>query len=348
MLTKIISEVSLVRLFVFALTIKKTVVSEKRMSGTMSLHSLIMGKVISAAAMRPLEDALSSIYWYKRDLRRFLEATLDLPELVAQLDWTQYKRTIVGQLVSRLFANQNRYGDNLMSLLLTVSDIDDPAWLIKETDGKALYTNACEAVSRLKKITEPYASVRTEQEEARKRRAEAKKASVARSSFAEALGELRTEFTTLVEMDAQARGYALEPFLKRLFQLFDVETKGSFKIAGEQLDGAFSLRGTEYLLEAKWRKELTPSTDLDAFSSKVRYKLDNTLGLFISINGFQPTAIDRAQRGDRPHYILMDGGDLTAVLEERIALPDLIEKKKQYAARSGEIMISAWLLIGSP
>lgn len=307
-----------------------------------------MGKVISVAAMKPLEDALSSIYWYKSDLRRFLGAALDLPELISQLDWTQYKRTIVGQLVSTLYANQNRYGDNLISLLLTVSDIEDPAWLIKETDGEALYAKARESVFRLKVLTKPYASVRAEEEEARKRRAEAKKASAARSTFEEAIAKLKTEFTALTNMDAQARGYALELFLKRLFQLFDVETKGSFKIAGEQLDGAFSLDGTEYLLEAKWRKDLTPSTDLDAFSSKVRYKLDNTLGLFISINGFQPAAIDRAQRGDRPHYILMDGGDLIAVLEGKIALPKLIEKKKQHAARSGEIMISAWLLIGSP
>jgi hypothetical protein len=68
--------------------------------------------------------------------------------------------------------------------------------------------------------------------------------------------------------------------------------------------------------------------------------LDNTLGLFLSMNGFQPNAVDLHSQG-RPVMILMDGADLNAVLEDRIALPELLTRKRQHAARTGEILLGA-------
>ena len=53
--------------------------------------------------------------------------------------------------------------------------------------------------------------------------------------------------------DFQARGYALEKLLNDLFLLYDLAPKSSFKITGEQIDGAFTFNNDEYLLEAKWR-----------------------------------------------------------------------------------------------
>jgi hypothetical protein len=41
----------------------------------------------------------------------------------------------------------------------------------------------------------------------------------------------------------------------------------------------------------------------------------------------------------------MDGADIAAVLEGRIGLPKLIDGKKQHAAQTGKIMISAFQLI---
>ena len=144
---------------------------------------------------------------------------------------------------------------------------------------------------------------------------------------------------------AQARGYALEKFLNDLFALFDIDAKAPFRITGEQIDGAFTFEG-EFLLEAKWQDEKTPLSDLDVFDRKVERKLDNTLGLFLSMNGFQDTAINISS-GGRPRVILMDGADLSAVIEGRISLPDLLRRKRQHAARTGEVFISAYTIIGS-
>jgi hypothetical protein len=37
---------------------------------------------------------------------------------------------------------------------------------------------------------------------------------------------------------------------------------------GEQIDGAFTLDGTEYLFEAKWHRELVNKAELAAFSER--------------------------------------------------------------------------------
>jgi len=69
------------------------------------------------------------------------------------------------------------------------------------------------------------------------------------------------------------------------------------------------------------------------------------LGLFISINGFEESAVTTHSQ-NRPVLLLMDGGDLTAVLEDRIGLPELLGRKRQHAAHSGEVFISAYRIMG--
>ena len=146
----------------------------------------------------------------------------------------------------------------------------------------------------------------------------------------EKVEELRQQFLELFGKLPQERGYALERLLNEMFAVFDIDAKAPFRLAGEQIDGAFTFEG-EYLLEAKWHQELTPA-DLDIFSSKVKRKLDNTLGLFVSMSGFQPTAVDL--HSNRAVVILMDSADLMPVLECRIELPELLKRKRQHAART--------------
>jgi len=120
--------------------------------------------------------------------------------------------------------------------------------------------------------------------------------------------------------------------------LFDLDPKSAFKITGEQLDGAFTFDGTDYLFECKWHKALISIQDLDAFSGKLSRKLDNTLGLFLSINGFSEDAVKAHSTGRRA-MILMDGSDLMAVLEGRIDLIQLLLRKRRHASQTGNIYL---------
>ena len=54
------------------------------------------------------------------------------------------------------------------------------------------------------------------------------------------------------------------------------------------------LENNDYLFEGKWRKSYSIQ-DMDAFSGKLARKLDNTLGLFCSIDGFSEDAVKALQ-----------------------------------------------------
>lgn len=153
------------------------------------------------------------------------------------------------------------------------------------------------------------------------------------------LDELKQSYLALVtDTDSQARGYALERLLYDLFELFDLDPKASFKLIGEQIDGAFSFEGTDYLLEARWRRDPSDVGQLDAFAGKVTRKLENTLGVFLAINGYSSEAI-QAHTKARPNIVLMDGADLMAVLEERIDFVTLLLRKKRHASQTGNIYL---------
>jgi hypothetical protein len=299
---------------------------------------------INPAVLHPLKEALVLAFWYKRDLRAFLASCLGRGELVAHLDWTDYKRAVVAQLVDSLAADQHRYFDDLLNLILATADIVDPSHLKRLEDGEKKYADAVAALRTLRKLVEPYRKLRDEKEDASRRREVERAQAELQRAINEKLHELRTEFYQIVSLPPQPRGYALERFLNGVFALFDIDAKAPFRITGEQIDGAFTFDG-EFLLEAKWQDEQTPLSDLDSFDKKVERKLDNTLGLFLSMNGYQDSAVGVHSRS-RPRMILMDGADLSAVIEGRISLPDLLRRKRQHAARTGDIFIGAYTLLG--
>lgn len=123
-----------------------------------------------------------------------------------------------------------------------------------------------------------------------------------------------------------------------LFELFDLDPKASFRNTGEQIDGAFALEGTEFLFEAKWKNERIGAADLDVFASKIKRKLENTLGAFLSINGFTEDGISAHSSGDLV-VLLLDGADLMAVFEGRIDFVSLLMRKKRHAAQTGKIYL---------
>ena len=142
----------------------------------------------------------------------------------------------------------------------------------------------------------------------------------------------------------QARGLALEPFLSELFEAFDLQPRGAFKITGEQIDGAFQLGSERFILEAKWEKDAVDERPISGFERKIDRRLDNTLGLFISLNGFSDDGVKAVQRS-RPNLILMDGRDLASVIEGCIDLRELIERKLRFAAETGDIYLPVHVIL---
>lgn len=59
-------------------------------------------KRISPQAIIALEHALSVIYWYKNDLKKYLYRFINQPEILSVINWTDPKRNIVARVVNML------------------------------------------------------------------------------------------------------------------------------------------------------------------------------------------------------------------------------------------------------
>lgn len=296
-------------------------------------------KRLSPAAIIALKEALCSIYWYKSDLRSFLSNCTNNPAFIGSLNWDNYKRQIVSDLIDELTRDQEMHIGALTKLCYEVTSITTFIHLEQLDGGEQKARRAREAVEQLKQLVEPHQDKVKDEQAAEKRRKERADKLKRNNAVREKLREINTQFMAIATgSNPQARGFDLERLMYDLFELFDLDPKASFKNTGEQIDGAFSLEGTDYLFEAKWQKDLVGVQDLDVFSSKVQRKLDNTLGVFLSMNGFSPDGVTAHSTG-RPSVILMDGADLMAVLEERIDFVTLLLRKKRHAAQTGSIFL---------
>jgi hypothetical protein len=295
-------------------------------------------KKVSPQALIALEDALSTIFHKKEDLKRYIEHAIDNSPIIATIDWQgNFKRTSVKELLDRLYANPVVYETCLFKLLEYTSNFDDFSHLkYWDADGK-MTRNAQEAIKKLRGQTKGYFERVVEEQEAEERRKKQLASLQNKISKSDKLENLKLSFYGLIsESNHQRRGYKLEKLLTELFELFDLSPKGPFKITGEQIDGSFTFEHTDFLLEAKWQADQICASDIYAFSGKIEGKHKLTMGLFVSLNGFSKDCI-KAIKNHVRCMLLMNGEDLIQVLEGRITLPELLLLKRRHAADTGEI-----------
>ena len=303
----------------------------------MSTRSNTVHKTISAAALQSLKQALSLVYWYKQDLRSFLSRSLSDTRVIARLNWDDYKRSIVSTLVDFLAQHEHRYQHDLIQLISSVCDMNDFTHLKSLEDGDTKAKDAENAVRALRTQFGGHQDIQEERRKIQERRKQHSTTMEELTALQTQLKSIKDSFYSLFKSDnTQKRGYVLESILKNMFDVFDLDPKASFKLVGEQVDGAFSFDGTDYLLEAKWQERPVSRADLDGLAAKVSRKLDNTLGLFVSINGYSEDGV-RVHGSGRSVLILMDGSDLTAVVEGRIDLVRLLLRKRRHASQTGNI-----------
>ena len=229
---------------------------------------------------------------------------------------------------------------DLTKLCNSVAELSSFAHLERLEDGATKAAQAKAAVAQLRTMVTPHQQATEDARASIRRQQLAAERNAASASVQAKLADFLRRYQQLVtSQDAQARGYELERLMYEIFRLFDLDPKASFKSRGEQVDGGFSFDGIDYLFEGKWVSGLVALADLDIFRGKLARKLDNTLGLFLSINGFAPAALE-ARSATREVLLLMDGEDLLAVLESRIGFRDLIMRKRRHAAQTGVTFLS--------
>lgn len=306
-------------------------------------------KKISSSAILALKDALTNIYWRKDDLKNFIYHAIKNKAIVATIEWnspTIPKFQNVSILVDRMMARLDIYEEDILLLFKEVCNIADFSHLKKWEDSDLKIKKAKDSVEALRKYSKGYFEILEEKEKEKERKERISQHVTETESFQKRMEILKQSFQEIaMSGKPQERGFQLEKFLNELFLFFDLDPKTSFKITGEQIDGAFTFENSDYLLEAKWQKKLVDSSELYVFASKLSGKLKNTLGLFISIDGFSKDC-NNVKAPDIRSMILMDGADLNAVLEGMIDLKDLLYRKRRHASETGNIYLSISKILG--
>lgn len=301
-------------------------------------------KKISPEVLLKLQNALSVIYWYKTDLRSFIASTIRDATILATQDWNDKnvpKRDLVQDLIRRFVNNEIRYQEDLLALIRAVADFSDFSHLKYLDDGEKKVQQAKEKVAALANSSKGYLTQLKELERKESQKAINLEKEQKRQIRQENLTNLKNDFFSIIsESSTQKKGYLFEKFLYNLFEYFDLDPKKSFRISGEQIDGAFSFDGNDYLLEAKWvsTSDITKSTIME-FGGKINEKLDNTLGVFISYNGFSDECQCLKTVGSLKPIFLVTGAEIMMILENRITLQDLLLRKRRHAAQRGEVFV---------
>ncbi len=292
--------------------------------------------------IQALKEALRSIYWYKDDLRLFLLA-LDLPgNLVIKQGWhddKEYKVRIVGKILDELLAKGDDGLGPMRRIIQAVLCMPNFDHLRNLEGGPAKVQAARRSVETLRRLVLSH-DESFELKSVEKEKAVINVRDVTKRTNDDIAG-LQNQFNELALVgDPRRRGFLFESFLRNLFTAFDLNPRGSFKITGEQIDGAFEFQNTQFLLEAKWQRERQSAAPLDAFSKKVERKLDNTLGLFIALNGFTEDGLEAFRKG-RPAIVLMDGEDLALALQGLVDFRELLKRKVRHASQTGDPYLKA-------
>lgn len=142
--------------------------------------------------------------------------------------------------------------------------------------------------------------------------------------------------------DPQKRGFLLQDLLNRTFDLHEIPALKSFTRSegGEQIDGAFKLEGWHYVMECRWREKLSGIGELDGLKGKVDRSGKQTMGLFLSINGWSSRVPPLLKQNPDKCIILMDGYDLRCALCCQADLRELILAKLAKLNLEGEPFLS--------
>lgn len=294
-------------------------------------------KRISPEVIRIIKNILSDIFWFKRSLNDFIKSVTSDVKILSRLDFSCTKREIVSLYIDMLVNNQRIYLDDILYIIEHLSGWNDFYELERE-DKKNQIINVKRNIELLKAKSRSFFEYKISEERRKEAQENYRLQIQSKKFFIEELDKIKNEYiNTVSSSDFQRKGYLLEKILFDINKLFDLDPRASYRLNGEQIDGAFCFENQEFLLETKFHRTPVDHNSIIVFISKVRSKLENTLGILLSIEDFTKNAI---QKANNENIILMNGEDLYYVLDNRIDFRDLLRRKKRYAHQTGNSFLS--------
>lgn len=294
-----------------------------------------MNKKLSPAFVELTQDALLKAIWFKGSLRLFLTQHQISESAIAQWQSDQSKRDFVAWLWPRLVRDEK--GQNaILAMARSLAEMNHFPDLERKEDTKQRIPEAVVAVNRLKSAVAEINETIRETKASEARRKAAMEDTSRRQAAQQSLEKLQTALNGLTtKIGTQQGGYEFERWIYDLAIYFELEARPGYNAAGRQIDGAITIEGTTFLVEAKLVNEPIGSPDIDIFMAKIESKADNTMGLFVSLSGFNESAKKTASKNRTPMLLLDSDHIFNLVMRGVMTFPQVVSRIKRHAHQTG-------------
>jgi len=286
-----------------------------------------------------IKDGISNLYWYKGDLKKAWLRSGVAPSicetLFAKKDEQGQKYTkrqlmdfLYGQLRGADFNRRLEISRNFVRLLIEHEDF------VPQSERHRVEVAERFALKLRELIT------KQEKEREYRRQIKVKARRAAKENYHSRLQKIRDSFVNATGLNRQERGYALEKIFADLMNISGIAVEESFKIVGEQIDGAIKYDGHFYLVELKWLQKKCNQSDIAGLYLKAEGKLESR-GLFIAMNGYSNELLKALPKGKELKVLLFDGMHISNVLYGHYTFNELLAHAISQASLKGEIYCSS-------
>jgi hypothetical protein len=140
-------------------------------------------------------------------------------------------------------------------------------------------------------------------------------------------------------MTAQQRGQRLNEFIAELLRCWGLDRADASVRSMGEIDVAFAINGTRFILEAKWEKGPVDFGPLAKLRGRITQRLAGTRGVFLSMRGYSGESVEGIIRGQQPDMLLLDRTHLEAMLSGLFSPADLFTELTDRASYRGEVQV---------
>lgn len=282
-----------------------------------------------------IKKGISNLYWFLGDLEKaWLRAGVDR-NLTSKLFATRQgdgKKLTKRQLMDLLYKNirDSDFNKRLEISRNFVRFLVEHKNFVPQSENHRIDI-AETAALKLREIIEKQRQQAEYFQQVRKKANESKTVDYENELF-----RVRDLFIDAERLNGPQRGYAFEKVFIELMKISGIPVEESFKITGEQIDGAIKYGGHYYLIELKWTKSKAAHLEISSLYMKVEGKME-ARGIFISMNGYSSEIIQSLPKGKKLTTLLLDGMHLSNVIFGRYTFQELLEHALSQASLKGEI-----------
>ena len=283
------------------------------------------------------QDTCLKAFWTKNALRTFLKMHNISDGFLSTLTEEETKAQFLARLFLELVNPRKNLEPIILSMAVSLSDMKHFPDLELREDTRVKIPAAKEAAARLKVEVDKIQTNLDEEKRQKQRRADAEERRQANIAAQNTLNKLTQSLADLVpRQGTQDGGYAFENWFYSLIQYFDIDSRPPYRVDGRQIDGALTIDGTTFLVETKFTNNKANPHDIEIFMGKVTRKADNTMGIFVSMAGFNEKAIGEASRDKTPLLLLDHSHIYGLILSNIMSLDNVVRRIKRHASQTGE------------